>query len=584
MEPSPSTQSRRFSEEAARSITFPHANITAINAMSDVFRSTVGPQSMDVLLLDTPSTGGGEDTRLEVDAYTVTGDGAHLLQSLSVEHPVGELLERSIGPYRPGDTDVDGKDIFDGVSSKVLFANALLTNSIDLLEQGVHPQEIISGFQSSLTVVENTLRSSSINPGDDERVSAADAARTALTGNDFGKMRDEIANLAATAADEIGEPNERSFDVTTVRYGSLRDSRLIKGTVLDRNTVVHQEMPRRVADANVLLLGGHDQGGLQDPDVVDDFDVELESPEAIGSFERKAADQRRDVVDQIVQVGADVVVTQMGINSHYQQLLADHGVMAIRRVHPRNLQRLSLATGATIVKDNHDIDPTHLGNCDTVVETEIEQRKHRRKHRRVVIFEGCTNPDSVTMLLCGTFGQLESQVPREVRKAVLAAAQSTRDGPSEGVVPGGGAIEIAIAHRIRQEAKTQGSKSHLAMNEYASALENLVQTLVDNAGMDPLATVADLRRANRTDSKVGVVLPEGNITDTIEAGVVDTTATKKNVYRSGTDLAALVLRVDDALDATFEGKTVDTGEAIYREPAERHQEYVEEAGSQTVWN
>jgi chaperonin GroEL (HSP60 family) len=583
MEPNPSAQSRRRSDDAEHSITFPHANITAIDAISEVFRSTLGPQSMDVLLLDTPPAGAGDDTGLEVDEYAVTGDGAHLLQSLSVKHPVGELLERSIGPYRPGDTDIEGKDIFDGVSSKVLFANALLTNSIDLLEQGVHPQEIVSGFKSSLAVVEDTLRSSSIKPEENQRIAAADAARTALTGNDFGKMRNEIADLAAAAADEIGEPNERSFDVTTVRHGSIRDSQLIAGTVLDRNTVVHQEMPRRVDDANVLLLGGHDQGGLQDPDIVDDFEVELESPETIGTFERTAAKQRREFVDQIVRTGADVVVTQMGINSHYQQLLADHGIMAVRRVHPRNLQRLSLSTGANIVKANHDVDSEYLGRCDTVVEREIEQRKHRRKHRRIVIFDGCTDPDSVTMLLCGTFGPLESQVPRQVRKAVQAAAQSARDGSSGGVVPGGGATEMAIARRIRRAAKTHDSKSQLAMNEYASALESLVETLVANSGMDPLATVADLRKANRTDSKAGVVLPEGEITDTLEAGVVDTTATKQTVYRSGTDLAALVLRIDDALDATFDGNTVDTGDAIYQEPAERHQEHVEETDSQTVW-
>ncbi|SEG75319.1 TCP-1/cpn60 chaperonin family protein [Halobellus limi] len=583
MEPNPSAQSRRFPEEAESSIRFPHANITAVDAISDVFRSTVGPRSMDVLVLDTSAAGDSDDAGVAVDEYAVTGDGARLLQSLSVEHPVGELLERSIGPYRPGDTDIDGKDVFDGVGSKVVFASELLANSLGLLERGVHPQEIVSGYRSGLAVVEETLRSASVTPETDGRVSAADAARTALTGNDFGRMREELAELAATAAREIGEPNERSFDVTTVRHGSIRDSRLIEGTVLDRNTVVHREMPRRVEDANVLLLGGHDQGGLQDPDVVDDFEVQLESPDALGAFERTAANERRELVDRIVRVGADVVLTQMGINSHYQQLLADRGIMAIRRVHPRNLQRLSLATGATVVKHNDDVGPEHLGRCGTVVEREIEQRKHRRKHRRIVVFEGCTDPDSVTMLLCGTFGQLESQAPREVRKAVLAAAQSMRDGPSEGVVPGGGATETAIARRIRQEAQTRGSKSQLAMNEYAAALEGLVKTLVENAGLDPLATVTDLRTANRTNANVGVVLPDGEITDTLEAGVVDTAATKKEVYRSGTDLATSILRVDDALDATFEGKTVDTGEAIHREPAERHREYVEDADSRTIW-
>jgi chaperonin GroEL (HSP60 family) len=583
MEPNPSAQSRRLSGDDERSIRFPHANITAVDAIADLFRSTVGPQSMDVLVLDTPASDDSDDAGVAVDEYAVTGDGAHLLQSLAIEHPVGELVERSIGPYRPGDTDVDGRDIYDGVSSKIVFASELLANSVTLLERGVHPQEIISGYRSALSVAEDTLSSSSIEPEADGRVSAADPARTALTGNDFGRFGNEIAELAATAAEEVGEPNERTFDVTTVRYGSIRDSQLIDGVVLDRNTIVHRAMPRRVEDADVLLLGGHDRGGLQDPDVVDDFEIELESADTLGTFEQTAANNRRELVDQIAQTGADIVFTQMGINSHYQKLLADQGIVAIRRVHPRNLQRLSLATGATIVKHDQDFESAHLGRCGSVVEREIEQRKHRNKHRRIVVIDGCSDPDSVTMLLCGMFGPLESQAPREVRKAVLAAAQSMNAAPSDGVVPGGGATEMAIARQVRSAAKTHGSKSQLAMNEYASALETLIETLVSNAGLDPRATVTDLRAANRTNPNVGVVLPDGDITDTLEAGVVDTTATKKNIYRSGTDLATLVLRVDDALDATFEGETVDTGDAIYREPAERHQEHVDDAESRTIW-
>ncbi|RLM87929.1 thermosome [Halobellus sp. Atlit-38R] len=578
-----SAQTHRETNETPNSIVFPQANITAINAIADIFEPTLGPRAMDVLLLDAhaddASNGGAPPD------YIVSGDGTRLLRALSVEHPVGELLERSIGPTRPGDTDIDGKDIFDGISSQIVFADALLTNSTELLENGLHPQQIIAGFRSGLSIADETLSASSISTAADTDVSAVDAARTALTGNNFGNIRTQVAHLAAEAATTVGMPNERTFDVTTIRHGSIRDSRLIDGVVLDRNIVVHQDMPRRIEDASVLLLGGHERGGLQDPDVVDSFTVDIESPETVGEFERQEAQKRRDVVDRIAETGANVVVTQMGINSHYQQLLAEHGIMAIRSVHPRNLRRLSLATGAMIVKGQQGIAAAHLGHCDTVVEEEIEQRKHRRKHRRMVVFDGCPAPNSVTMLLRGTFGQLESQTTREVRKATNAAAQSMSETSSlGGVVPGGGAIEMAIARAVRREAHTVGAKTQLAMNAFATALESVVQTLVRNAGEDPLETVTELRAANKRHSSTGFVLPDGEITDSLAAGVVDPAATKKNVYTSATDLAMLVLRVDDALDATLDEKSVDVGEAVYQDPAERHQEYIDETDSSTVWD
>lgn len=568
-----------------REVRFPHANITAVRAIADVLKPTLGPLSRDVLVVETLAT--REETNEGVpptDEYTVTSDGARIMEVLPVEHPVGDLVRHALGPHRQGETDVKGKGIFDGVTTKILFAGALLSEARKRLDEDVHPHDIVRGYQTSLELAHDDLQTRALAPSKRNDVSATDAARTVLTGNDIGGMRDELATIAATAASEIETLNDTTLDVTTIQKGKLSESRLVSGTVLDRNSIVHDEMPRRVTDASVLLFGGHDQGGLQDPDVVDSYTVETESADSVGAFEDHFASQREEFVDAIAEIGTDVVVTQQGINNQYQRLLADHGIMAIRGVNSRNLRHLSLATGATIVKDGNDVTYENLGRAGSVEERRIEQRRNRRKFRRMIVFDECATPDAVTILLRGVFGQLASQATLGVRKATKAAALATATGEYSGVVPGGGANEVAVARSIRAAARRNPTRTQLAMNSFADALESVVETLAHNAGLDPIETVANLRAAQEDNDRYGLVMPAGEIADTVEAGVVDCLQTKKDVYATATDLAMLVLRIDDAVDATFEKNPTDTGDAIYDDAAERHESYLDDTDSDTIWD
>jgi chaperonin GroEL (HSP60 family) len=571
-------------DQADDGIEFPRANVDPIRGVADVLRSTLGPMSTDVLLVERLATRERSEPGVPAtDDYTVTSDGATVLDSLPMDHPAGELLRRSVGPSRPGETDVEGRDVFDGVTTQVVLAGELLGEAQKLLDDGVHPQDVVRGYASGLDVTHEVLQARATTSGDGSLTSVR-AARSAMTGNDVGGIADTLARIAADTAARVGTPDEKALDVTTVRKGAIGESRLVEGCVLDRNTVVDDAMPRRIEDASVLLLGGHDEGGLQDPDVVDSFDVELEESDAVGAFDDAFAARRADLVQRITDAGVDVVVTQLGIGQGFQRLLADAGVMGIRNVSPLSMDRLALATGATVVTDGSDVRPDVLGRAGRVEEVRIEQRKHRRAFRRMVVVDDCPSPESVSVLVRGVFSELAEQATTAVRKGAAAAALATEPGPYGGVVPGGGAIEVDVARAVRDAATAEGSRAQLALDAYADAFEAVVAALASNAGLDPIRTRASVRAAHEESHCTGLALPEGEVTDTTAAGVVDPARVKKHAYDGAVEFASLVLRIDDALDASFERDPPDAGDAIYDDAAERHAEYLDESESRTIWD
>jgi chaperonin GroEL (HSP60 family) len=559
---------------------FPQANFVAVRAIAAALEPTLGPLSHDKLVVtgladeaetqpDTPAT----------DEFVITDDGATILEHLPIEHPIAPLLERIIGPKRPGETDVEGADIPDGVTTRAVLAAALLTEAATLLERGLHPYTICHGYERARAVANERLAADRVLPPDfaDERAARIGTARTAMTGNDVAGLADRWAELAVDAVDIVGTPDEVSFVVRRTRHGSISDSRLVRGAILDRSERVSREMPRRAENAAVLVLDGHDRGGLVTRETPEGTTASLRSPDAAVEFETTRRERKRHVVDGFVDAGVDVVVTRLGIDRDYQRLLAEHGIFGIRGVTRLDLLQVARATGATPVMDPTDVTAADLGRAGSVEERVIESREGRRKRRRMILFDDCSRPESVAVMFYGVFGRLADQVVTEVRKAAMAVAlASGAGGHLPGVVPGGGASHTRVAGAVRRAARETGTREGLAMNAFADAVESLVGTLARNAGLDPLSTIADLRAAHEADrDAAGLVLPAGKVDDCLEAHVLDPVALTRDAYLYATDIATLLLRIDDTLDATFDEEPPGPGESIYDEPAELQQRTLE---------
>jgi chaperonin GroEL (HSP60 family) len=324
-------------------------------------------------------------------------------------------------------------------------------------------------------------------------------------------------------------------------------------------------MPKRVTDATILVVGGHDSTGLIDPALDRDW-----SPDASESVDPSALasafdGRREEVISDIVTAGVDVVLARGGMEPKYRAALADHGILGVRSVNRLKLAQAALATGAMIVTDIGDIKTKHLGHAARVTVQNHDPRPGRRRTRKMTVIEGCDDPDSVTAMLPGTFDQGGEQLTRQVRKAAAAVAAAAGAGSSQsGVLPGGGATEVAVASAVRSAATAHDSKVQLALEGYADAMEMIPFTLAKNAGDDPIGTVTEVRaRQSAEGSHHGYDAVDRSVTDVVEAGILDAHAIRRESLTKATEVANLILGIDDAVKATFEIERADPDDTIY---------------------
>lgn len=555
---------------------FPQANAVAVKAISEVLAGSLGPTSRDKLIVqniaarEEPARGD-----VAIDDFVATSDGATILEKLPLEHPIAPVVKRMVGPERAGETDVVGEEISDGVTTSVVLAAALLDEASELLEKGVHPQDIIRGYHQAGHLAESELASHarSLDAFDDSRTSSEAVARTAMTGNDVGGYADKWARIAVDAVNQIGFPTEKTLAVRQIRDGSIGDSRLVRGAVLDRNSRVTDAMPQQVEDASILVLGGHNRGGLRTPETPEDLTATVESPDEIESYDDVFDNWRQDVFQRILDTDVDVVVTELGIDDRFLELLASHDIVGIRSVNWLELTQVALATGATVVSDPTDVSSEFLGYAGTVEEQIIEPREGGRKRRRMTVFDDCREPESVCVLLRGVNDYIEAQATTMIRKAASSVAATRGEYDRQpGIVPGGGAVDAYLASVVRDASAAEGSRASLALEAYADALEQVPFTLAKNAGADPIDVLAELRAANSEAPEVGFLLPAGELGDPIAAGVLDSVALRADSLWTATSVTNLLLRVDDAIDAEFTEEQSDPGEAIYDDDAKRYTE------------
>ncbi|MCD6428188.1 MAG: thermosome subunit, partial [Desulfurococcales archaeon] len=241
-------------------------------------------------------------------------------------------------------------------------------------------------------------------------------------------------------------------------------------------------------------------------------------------------------------VGANVVICQKGIDDVAQHYLAKKGILAVRRVKRSDMEKLERATGGRIVTSIRDLTPNDLGYAELVEERKVGNDK-------MVFIEGCKNPKAVTILIRGASDMIVDDAERSMNDALHALRNVLRDPK---VVPGGGAVEIELALRLRKYAESVGGKEQLAIQAFADALEEIATILAQTAGLDPLQAIMDLRKLH-SEGKVnaGVDVLNGKIVeDMAKLNVIDPVIVKKQIIKAATESAAAILKVDDIIAAS----------------------------------
>ncbi len=510
--------SRTYGSEALRS------NMTAAIALAEMLRTTYGPKGMDKMLVDV------------LGEVTITNDGATILDKMEVQHPAAKMLVQ----IAKGQDD----EVGDGTKTSVIFAGELLKAASELLEKDVHPTVIINGYKIAL---EQALKfadeiAKDIDTEDIETMKKI--ASTALTSKAVHGVRDHLAEIAVKAVKQIvrEENGEIFVDLDNIQIikkhgGSLADTKLIYGIVLDKE-VVHPSMPRSVKDAKIALI----DAPLEVEKTEIDAEIRISDPTLMRRFIEEKENILRDLVEKIASVGANVVICQKGIDDVAQHFLAKKGILAVRRVKRSDMEKLERATGGKIVTNIEDLTENDLGYAELVEERKVGGDK-------MVFIEGTKNPKAVSILVRGGLERVVDEAERSLRDALSVVADVIK---LPKIVYGGGAFEAEIAKRLREFAPSVGGKEQLAVEAFAKALEGVISALIENAGLDPVEKLSELRKAhNQPDGhKFGVNVFTGEIANMEELGVIEPLAVKKNALKAGTEAATLILRIDDVIAAS----------------------------------
>jgi thermosome len=501
-------------------------NITAAKLISEIVRTSLGPRGMDKMLVDS------------LGDVTITNDGATILKEIDVQHPAAKMMVEI--------SKATDNEVGDGTTSVVVLAGALIEKAEELINKDVHPTIIVDGYRKSAAKTIEVLNSIAQKIEGNEKDELARIARTSMQTKIVSREAEDLAAIVVGAALSVAEKTDSGFrmDVDDIKVekkagGSIRDTKMIKGIVLDKE-VVHGGMPKRVEKAKIALVNA----ALEIEKTEFDAKINISSPDQMKMFLEEENKMLKGMVDKIIKSGANVVVCQKGIDDIAQHYLAKAGVLAVRRVKESDMTKMSRATGARIVNNLDDLTAKDLGSADLVEERKVETDKW-------VFVEGCKHPKSVTILIRGGSQRVVDEADRSVHDALMVS-KDVLEKPA--IVAGGGAPEAYAAARLREWASTLSGREQLAAEKFAEALEVIPLALAENAGMDPIDSLTELRAKQSKGSKwTGVDARNARIADMSKLDVVEPLAVKEQIIKSATEAASMILRIDDVIASSKSG-------------------------------
>jgi len=497
-----------------------HGNITAAKVIAESVRSALGPKGMDKMLVDNFG-----DT-------TITSDGRTILDEMDVQHPAAKML---VEVAKTQDNEAG-----DGTTSAVIIAGELLSRAEELIDKNVHPTVIIDGYRKAADKALKTLEKIAIPVDLKSQDFLKKAATTSMGSKIVAEHKDYLADLTVKAMLAVAEKQNGVYkvDVDDVKVEkktgeSLSDTTLIYGIVLDKE-IVQSGMPKRIEKAKIALI----DASLEIEKTELDSKINIESPEMIEAFLNEEETMLRDMTNKIVASGANVVVCQKGIDDMVQHFLSRKGVIAIRRAKKSDMEKLARATGGKIVSSIDALATTDLGYAALVEERKIADDK-------MTFIEGCKNPKAVTLLIRGATQRMTAEAERSIHDALCVIRDLIQEPK---IVAGGGAPEMEMASVLRKYAESITGREQLAIRIFAEALESIPVTLAENAGLDPIDILMELRtRHEKGETWAGIEVLSGKVQDMSKANIFEPLSVKKQIIKSANEAASMILKIDDVI-------------------------------------
>ncbi|PSP93862.1 thermosome subunit [Halobacteriales archaeon QS_4_62_28] len=517
--------SQRTSGKDAQSM-----NITAAKAVAEAVRTTLGPKGMDKMLVD------------DAGSVVVTNDGVTILDEMDIEHPAANMIVEV--------AQTQEEEVGDGTTTAVVIAGELLSKAEELIDQDIHASILAQGYRQAAEEAKEILEEMAIEVTPEDTDELEKVAATAMTGKGAESSKEVLSELVVKAIQSVAENGDVDTDDVQLEVavgGATDESELVEGVIIDKERV-HDNMPFAVEDASVALL----DTAIEVPETELDTEVNVTDPDQLQQFLDQEEKQLEEMVEELDEAGADVVVSQKGIDDMAQHYLAQKGILAVRRAKKSTLGALARSTGGRIVSNIDDVSEDDLGFAGSVAQKSVAGGER-------IFVEDVEDAKAVTLILRGGTEHVADEVERAIQDSLGVVAATLEDGK---VLPGGGAPETQLALGLRDHADSVGGREQLAVEAFADAIDIIPRTLAENAGLDPIDSLVDLRsKHDGGDTNAGLDAYTGEVVEMNEDGVVEPLRVKTQAIESATEAAVMILRIDDVIAAgDLKGGGDDAGE------------------------
>ena len=495
-------------------------NIAAAKIIAEIVHTSLGPRGMDKMLVDS------------LGDVTITNDGATILKEIDVQHPAAKMLVEI--------SKTTDNEVGDGTTSAVVLAGALLEHAESLITQDVHPTIIVDGYRKAAKKAKQFLDDIAEKITANDKSSLLKIAKTSMQTKLVRKDSEKLSEMVVKAILSVAEKNNEKYsvDIDDIKVekksgGSISDSSIVRGIVLDKE-IVHSGMPKKTIDGKIALINT----ALEISKTETDAKINISNPQQMKSFLDEENRMLKTMVDKVIGSGATVVLCQKGIDDMAQHYLAKAGILAVRRVKESDMTKLAKATGARIVTNLDDLFEKDLGSAALIQEKKVEEDKW-------VFVEGCKHPKSVTLLLRAGSQRVVDEVERSIHDSLMVVID-VMEHPS--IVAGGGAPETFAATKIRSWAKSLEGREQLAVEKFADALEAIPLALAENAGMDPIDTLTNLRSKQIKGEKwIGIDVMKAKVGNMQSSDIIEPLIVKQQIVSAAAEAACMILRIDDVI-------------------------------------
>jgi len=496
-------------------------NVMAALAISDAVKSTLGPKGMDKMLVDS------------MGDVVVTNDGATILKEIDVEHPAAKMIVEV--------AKSQDEECGDGTTTAVIITGELLKYAGELIDQNVHPTVITRGFKLASDKAIDLLNHSAITIKKDDRQTLRKIAMTSMSSKGgAGPFKDILSNIVVDAVSSVAEENNGkitvdmdNIQIQKQKGGSIEETEIVKGVILDKERV-HESMPRQVKNAKIALVNT----ALEVKKTEVDAKIQINDPTQLQAFLDEEEGMIKKMVDKVVKSGANVLICEKGIDDIAQYFLEKHNFYAVRRAKESDMEKLAKATGGKIVANLDDLSSNSLGFAGIVEERKFGDDK-------LTFIMDCKNPKAVSILLRGGTEHVVDELERGVHDALFVSKVALEDGK---MTVGGGAAAIELSMALRDYAPSVGGREQMAIEAFAHALEVVPKTLSENAGLDPINIMLEMRRLHKKGNKyAGVNVFNGKVEDMLKNDVIEPLRLGTHEIQTATEAATMILRIDDII-------------------------------------